>query len=116
MARAAASGIDPADGGMNYELDTKTGHLNRERSWWVMSEAMVGFMNAYQLTHEKHFLAKAETSWAFIKKYLLDTKNGEWFSGVDETHYVLGHDKISMWKCPYHNSRACLEMMERLAG
>lgn len=116
MARAAASGIDPVDGGMNYELDPKTGHLNRERSWWVMSEAMVGFMNAWQLTQEKQFLIKAEANWAFIKKYLLDTKNGEWFSGVDETHHVMGHDKISMWKCPYHNSRACLEMMERLAG
>lgn len=113
MARAAVSGLD-TDGGMNYELDPKTGHINRERSWWVMSEAMVGFMNAYQLTNEKHFLAKAEISWEFIKRYLLDTKNGEWFSGVDETHRVMGQDKISMWKCPYHNSRACLEMMERL--
>jgi cellobiose epimerase len=115
MARAAASGLAP-DGGMNYELDPKTGHLNQERSWWVMSEAMVGFMNAYQLTQEKHFLTKAETSWAFIKKHLLDTKNGEWFWGVDENHHVMGHDKISMWKCPYHNSRACLEMMERLGS
>ena len=113
MARAAASGLDK-DGGINYELDLKTGHQNRERSWWVMSEAMVGFMNAYQLTKEKHFLTKAETSWVFIKKHLLDTKNGEWFSGVDENHHVTGHDKISMWKCPYHNSRACLEMIERL--
>ncbi len=113
MARAAASGLDP-DGGMNYELDPKTGHLNRERSWWVMSEAMVGFMNAYQRTNEKHFLTKAETSWGFIKKYLLDTNNGEWFWGVDENHRMTGNDKISMWKCPYHNSRACLEMIERL--
>ena len=113
MARAASTGLD-RDGGMNYEFDTETGHHNRERSWWVMAEAMVGFMNAYQLTHEKHFLDKSMQSWAFIKKYLLDTKNGEWFSGVDADHRVLGSEKISMWKCPYHNSRACLEMLERL--
>ncbi len=113
MARAASQGLAP-DGGMNYELDPATGHLNQERSWWVMAEAMVGFMNAYQLTHEKQFLNKSMQSWEFIKKYLLDTKNGEWFSGVDASHRVLGNEKISMWKCSYHNSRSCLEMLERL--
>ncbi|MFD2934642.1 AGE family epimerase/isomerase [Spirosoma flavum] len=113
MARAAATGFDPNDGGMNYELDPD-GHLNRERSWWVLAEAMVGFMNAYQITHEKPFLDKSVKSWEFIKKYLLDLKNGEWFLGVTGDHKVLGNEKISMWKCPYHNSRSCLEMLERL--
>lgn len=113
MARAATTGFDSTDGGMNYELEPD-GHLNRERSWWVLAEAMVGFMNAYQLTHEKVFLDKSISSWAFIKKYLLDLKNGEWFSGVTADHQVLGKEKISMWKCPYHNSRSCLEMLERL--
>ncbi|WP_128544854.1 AGE family epimerase/isomerase [Larkinella soli] len=113
MARAAATGVE-SDGGMNYEYDPKTGHVNRERSWWVMSEAMVGFMNAYQLTKEKQFLDKSLKSWEFIRKYMLDTKNGEWFSGIDEKHNVLGSVKISMWKCPYHNGRACIEMVDRL--
>ncbi len=113
MARAAATGFDPTDGGMNYELDPD-GHLNRERSWWVLAEAMVGFMNAYQLTNEKAFLDKSVKSWEFIKKYLLDLKNGEWYTGVTADHKILGNEKISMWKCPYHNSRACLEMLERL--
>lgn len=113
MARAASTGLDP-DGGMNYEYDPATGHHNRERSWWVMAEAMVGFLHAYQLTGEKHFLAKSLASWEFCKKHLLDVKNGEWFSGVDEKHQVLGKEKISLWKCPYHNSRACLEMLDRL--
>ena len=113
MAKAASTGLAP-DGGMNYEYDTATKHLNQERSWWVMAEAMVGFMNAYQLTHEKPFLDKSVRCWEFIKKYLLDTKNGEWFWGVDEKHQVMGNDKISMWKCSYHNSRSCLEMLERL--
>ncbi|GAB2558757.1 AGE family epimerase/isomerase [Spirosoma areae] len=113
MARAAADGFDPTDGGMNYELEPN-GHLNKERSWWVLAEAMVGFMNAYQLTHDKTFLDKSVRSWEFTKKYLLDLKNGEWFTGVTADHKVLGNEKISMWKCPYHNSRACLEMLERL--
>lgn len=113
MARAAATGLDP-DGGMNYEYDPVTKHHNRERSWWVMAEAMVGFYNAFQLTGETHFRDKSFRSWEFIKTHLLDTKKGEWFSGVDEKGKVLGNQKISMWKCPYHNARACMEMAERL--
>ena len=123
MARAALSGLD-ADGGMNYEYEGidqnkpqqshDTGHWNRERSWWVMAEAMVGFMNAYQLTKDKTYLTHAANSWDFTKKHLLDTKNGEWFLGVDATGKVLGNEKISAWKCPYHNGRACIEMMERI--
>lgn len=113
MAQAAADGFDPSDGGMNYELEPN-GHLNRERSWWVLAEAMVGFMNAYQLTKDKAFLDKSVSSWEFTKKYLLDLKNGEWFTGVTADHKVLGNEKISMWKCSYHNSRACLEMLERI--
>ncbi|GAB3993075.1 cellobiose 2-epimerase [Spirosoma daeguense] len=113
MAKAAITGIDPTDNGMNYELEPN-GHLNQERSWWVMAEAMVGFMNAYQITHEKPYLERSSQSWEFIKKYLLDLKNGEWYSGVTADHKILGKDKISMWKCPYHNSRACLEMLERI--
>lgn len=113
MARAASTGLDP-DGGMNYEYEPETGHRNRERSWWVMAEAMVGFMNAYQLTKEQQFLDKSVQSWEFTKTYLLDRKNGEWYSGVDENHKVLGNTKISMWKCPYHNGRACMEMIDRI--
>ncbi len=123
MARAALSGLDP-DGGMNYEYEgpderkptqrSDSGHWNRERSWWVMSEAMVGFMNAYQLTKDKLFLDKSADSWDYTRKHLLDTRNGEWFAGVDQTGKVLRNTKISAWKCPYHNGRACMETMERI--
>ncbi|GAB3315628.1 cellobiose 2-epimerase [Larkinella ripae] len=113
MARAAATGLE-SDGGMNYEYDPKEKHVNRERSWWVMAEAMVGFMNAYQLTKEKQFLDKSLKTWEFVKSYMLDKKNGEWYSGIDENHKILGNTKISMWKCPYHNGRACIEMIDRI--
>lgn len=131
MARAALSGVDP-DGGMNYEYEgpdedkptqshqpgaagqPHAAHWNRERSWWVMAEAMVGFMNAYQLTKDPLFLEQSAASWTYTKKHLLDLKNGEWFMGVDPAGQVRGDTKISPWKCPYHNGRACIEMSERI--
>jgi mannobiose 2-epimerase len=113
LAQSACEGLQ-ADNGMIYEFDPETGHSNSNRDWWVMAEAMVGFYNAYQNTGKVHFLEKSENSWEFIKKYLIDHEKGEWFTGVTAEHKVTGTDKINMWKCPYHNARACLEMYYRL--
>ncbi|MFN8357406.1 MAG: AGE family epimerase/isomerase [Spirosomataceae bacterium] len=113
MAKAAADGIAP-DKGMNYEYNPITKQLNTERSWWVMTEAMVGFLNAYQLTGKVHFLEKSTHAWEFTKQYLLDYKGGEWRTGVTAEHTPIGNSTISAWKCPYHNARACMEVMRRL--
>jgi cellobiose epimerase len=113
MATGAADGI-AADGGLNYELNPDTNHLNESKQWWPLAEALVGFFNAYQLTGKVHFLDKAEKSWEFIKAYLIDKTGGEWFMGVDANHKVLSQEKVTFWKCPYHNGRACMEIWRRL--
>lgn len=112
MARAATEGLD-ADGGLNYELEP--GHLIREKHWWVQAEALVGFVNAYQLSGESQFLAKAAAVWRFTEQYIFDRQAGEWVWGVEADHQrMAGQDKAGFWKCPYHNSRACLELLRRL--
>lgn len=114
MAEAVlAEGID-SDGGIWNEAGPN-GLLNKDKDWWPQAEAVVGFYNAYQLTGEKKFYDAAQASWSFIDKYMVDHKLGEWYWGVDENHQPLAHEpKVSAWKCPYHNSRACFEMIERL--
>lgn len=113
MATAATDGI-AADGALNYEWNPATKHLNDSKQWWPQAEAFVGFFNAYQLTGKIHFLDKAEKTWEFIKKHLIDHANGEWYGGVDASHKILSKDKITFWKCPYHNARACMEIWSRL--
>lgn len=113
MAAAACEGLQ-ADEGMIYEFDPENASSHSSRDWWVMAEAMVGFHNAYKNTGELHYLEKSEKSWEFIKKYLIDHEKGEWFGGVTYDHKITYTDKITMWKCPYHNARACLEMWRRL--
>ena len=115
MAKAAVDGL-AADGGLNYELNVTTNHLNTNKDWWVQAETMVGFYNAYQLSGKVNYLEKATNSWEFIKKYLIDKQHGEWFWGVKEDHSVYNKDKINFWKCPYHNARACLEIWRRTEG
>ncbi|WP_379136142.1 AGE family epimerase/isomerase [Paenibacillus sp. sgz500958] len=114
MAEAVlAEGID-RDGGIWNEADN--GQLvNKDKDWWPQAEAVVGFYNAYQLTGDTKFKDAAATAWAFICQYIVDHVHGEWHWGVDENLKPLtGSPKLSAWKCPYHNSRACFEMIERL--
>ena len=103
-----------ADGGLLYEADP-TGIIDTDKHWWPQAEAVVGFFNAYQLSGLQHFLNAAEKSWAFIDKCIVDHEHGEWFWLVSQSGVpCAGHYKVDPWKCPYHNSRACFEVMERV--
>ena len=55
---------------------------------------MVGFYNTYQVTNDESYLQLAINSWNFIKRYLLDKTNGEWFWGINEDYNIMqGQDK-----------------------
>ncbi|MET4108281.1 AGE family epimerase/isomerase [Hymenobacter sp. UYP22] len=113
MAVAAAEGLDTT-GGLCYEYEPATQNWNREKHWWVQAEAVVGLYNAYQLTGQPQLLAQCQAVWDFTRRYLLDTNEGEWYWGVTHTLDVMpDEDKAGFWKCPYHNSRACLEILRR---
>jgi len=114
MAQAVCEqGLDQ-DGGLLYEAGP-SGILDSDKHWWPQAEAVVGFLNAHQLSGQQHFLDAAENSWAFLEKYIVDHEHGEWFWLVSKAG-VPGaeQDKVGPWKCPYHNSRTCFEVMNRL--
>lgn len=111
---AAAEALDN-DGGLWYEYEVDHQHLVKEKHWWVQAEAMVGFFNHWQLTRDKRFLEKSFNSWQYIKANIKDDKYGEWLWGRNGDGSVMEHqDKVGIWKCPYHNSRACIEIMKRI--
>lgn len=114
MAEAVlAKGIDK-DGGIWNEADP-SGLTDTNKDWWPQAEAMVGFYNAYQMTRDEKFEEAAANSWKFIQNYIVDRSGGEWYWGVDQSGAPLPNEpKVSPWKCPYHNGRACMEMLERL--
>ncbi|MES1219968.1 MAG: AGE family epimerase/isomerase [Bacteroidota bacterium] len=114
IAEATIPGID-TDGGLWYELNPVTNETIREKHWWVQAEAVVGFLNAWQVSGENRFLQYAIRCWQFIKEHIVDTKNGEWVWGIDQNYKIMDQDKVGLWKCPYHNVRACLEVLKRLS-
>jgi mannobiose 2-epimerase len=113
IAEAAARGLDK-DGGLWYEYNMPTKHLVGEKHWWPQAEAMVGFFNAWQSTGDLIWFNRSLQSWDFVKRYLKD-KSGEWHWGIREDLSLMdGEDKVGIWKCPYHNSRACMEIIRRI--
>jgi mannobiose 2-epimerase len=116
MARVAlAEGGDAEHGGLFAER-REDGRLDDEKHWWMQAEAVVGFLNAWELTGEEPFLAEAERTWTFVERFLVDRVHGEWRWRVrrDGTP-IPGLPKVEPWKCPYHNSRAALEVAARVA-
>jgi cellobiose epimerase len=73
------------------------------------------FFNAWQLTGAAHFFKSSYRAWRFIQHHIIDTKGGEWIWSVKDNYGVmLAEDKVGIWKCPYHNSRVCLEIIKRI--
>ena len=107
-----AEGVDP-DGAVLNEGNAR-GLTNTNKDWWPQAEAAVGFLNAYQLSHDPKYFAAAQHSWNFIERKFVDRKNGDWYESLRRDGTPVNGSKVSIWKCPYHNSRSCLELVERL--
>ena len=113
VARASEKGLRP-DGSMIHEANLDTGHQDNDLHWWVQAENVVGWMNLYQHFGDEDALQKALRCWEYIKQNLIDYEHGEWFwSRHADGTLNLDGDHAGFWKCPYHNSRMCLEIIER---
>ncbi|MCX7711226.1 MAG: AGE family epimerase/isomerase [Clostridia bacterium] len=107
-------GIDREFGGLINEKN-EHGHKDPYKAWWPQAEALVGFLNAYELTRKDYFLDASYDMWDFTKQYLIDKTHGEWYWRVSTDGKAdCSMPKVEPWKCPYHNGRACVEIMSRL--
>ena len=98
-----------------YKGADESGKLIPVIEWWPQAEGCVGTLNAYQLTGDELYLDYLHRIWQFIEKNFVDWEFGEWFYEVDgDGKLIMEHFKISEWKGPYHNIRACLEVLKRL--
>lgn len=114
IADAAAQGLDK-DGGLWYEYEPASDHFIKEKHSWVQAEAMIGFFNSWQLTSDELYLNKSLKAWQYVKEFIKDKNFGEWYWGINADGTVMqGQDKAGTWKCPYHNSRACIEIINRI--
>ena len=112
IVRAASEGFSP-DGGMIYEMDGAK--IDADRHWWVQAETVVGYFNLWDHFGEQSGLENALMCWEFIKNNLIDRENGEWHWSLRADGSInRDDDKAGFWKCPYHNGRMCMEIIERV--
>ncbi|MBP2160504.1 MULTISPECIES: AGE family epimerase/isomerase [Asticcacaulis] len=101
------------DGSIAYEQDFD-GRLDPAGEWWGQAEAMVGFVNAWELTGNRAYLDATEKLWRVLKAQFGAGGSSEW------TWYAKDacrppQVRAGQWKCPYHNGRAMIELDERLS-
>ncbi len=93
---------------------TCTSSTDKELHWWVQAENVVGHVNLYQHFGDEAALDTAVKCWQFIKNCLVDREHGEWhWSLMPDGTVNRRDDKAGFWKCPYHNGRMCMEIIER---
>jgi cellobiose epimerase len=105
-------GFDTEHGGLFNERDGE--ELDTDKEWWPQAEAIVGFLAAHRESGDAAYLEAALATWRFVDRHMIDRQNGEWFRRVSRAGDVTrGGEKVGPWKCPYHDARACLEVMGR---
>lgn len=113
LAEAGLQGFS-ISGGMIYEWDPQTGHRDSDRHWWVQAETVVGCLNQWKITGDGRYFEYASAAWRFIRNFII-CPDGEWYWSVREDGSAnTDDDRAGFWKCPYHNGRMCMELVERL--
>ena len=100
------------DHGMENEV--VEGRVEHTRVWWVQAETVLGFANAYELTGDAVWMERVRQQWQYVLDVIADPRPGsEWFWSTDENGVPTPKPIVEEWKCPYHNGRMCLRMIER---
>ncbi len=106
-------GLDK-DGSLFHERGPQ-GSLNNHKEWWTQAEAVVGFYNAFQLSGNEKYAQAAYRCWKFIQNKMVDRLFGDWYKRLNQDGTPdMSSFKVGPWECPYHHSRACFEMLDRL--
>jgi mannobiose 2-epimerase len=107
-------GLDREYGGV-YRDGPHTGPaLVRDKEWWQNSEALVGWLDAYEQFADPRFAEAFLGNWEFDRKFFIHPQLGEWRQLLSRDGAVIVGDLGNPWKACYHSGRSVLECIERL--
>ncbi len=86
-----------------------------QKVWWVQAEVIVASLEMYRQTGDPAYLDIFEKTWRFIDTSQTDWINGEWFESIAPDGTPSRGNKATPWKGGYHNGRALLQVLDRLA-
>lgn len=110
-------GIDWEHGGIYRDGLRTTGEtIVFEKEFWQHAEALVGFCDGYERWSDERYQEALECVWKGIQKYMIIPEVGEWRTLLTREGKILDGKIGNPWKVAYHNGRAMLECVRRLAG
>ncbi len=109
LGNAGNEGLLP-DGSMRYEW-LPDGPRDDSRQWWVQAETVVGNLWLWKYHGDEAGLSRAMACWAYIRDHLIRPE-GEWYWAIlPDGSPDLSQPVAGFWKCPYHNTRMCLQVL-----
>ena len=65
------------------------------------------------MTKDPVWLERIRAQWQYVLTAFVDSReNSEWLNELQENGTSAGKPLADEWKCPYHNGRMCLRLME----
>jgi len=89
--------------------------LDDHRYWSRQAEAMVGFWEAWQISGDARYAQAARRVWRYLERDHLEAYRADPVGAFKEGGLALADLRtIGRWVSPYHHTRACFEMIQRL--
>jgi len=111
------------DAGYYFKGENECRIVKDTKIWWAQAEglnALLLFSKIYP--QEKKYRDYFLKQWKYVKTYIIDPNNGDWYEGgIDKEPQFKTGPKSHIWKCTYHTGRAlmnCIDLMsdEETAG
>jgi mannobiose 2-epimerase len=112
---ALAHGVDWEHGGVYRDGTARGGPLILDKEFWQNAEALVGFLDGYELFGDPRCLDAFAAVWRFVHRHLIIPGVGEWRTLCARAGAPVDAKIGNPWKVAYHTGRAALECSERLA-
>lgn len=109
-------GYDEEAGGFYDSGPPKKAADRRGKIWWVQAEALVSALQMYQLTADASYADVFEKTWHWVDTHQTDWESGEWYDAIQPDGKPREANKAHPWKAGYHNGRALVEVLERMAS
>jgi len=107
------------DEGYYFKNEPQITITHSNKNWWTQAEALNTLLIMADLypNDPMQYYQKFLKQWAYIDKYFIDHKNGEWYpNGLDTDPETVRRNKGHIWKAGYHQYRSLENCVKRLRG
>lgn len=104
------------DEGYYFPGDEKCRIIKDTKVWWAQAEGLNALLLFSRIFPEqKKYYKLFLKQWEYIKKYLIDPVNGDWYWGsLEKEPFYIHEPKSTIWKCTYHTGRTLMNCIKVL--